>query len=414
METTPKDAISRLESAVSAWSDELQSAHVDLEKRLADAANRLAEEVEGGLLDTGPILEAVEASQTRIVEVHTAVDDMVSHARNLEQRLSALESAAPNQDAIQTTITHLADRVERLSNQVDSNTETRQINEDIAALRTELAEMRSDDGVREIRTELQEIRNQISEAKPVDEALVLEFAKVGMEVSQLRSALKEIGLDQDAVAPTPEVPAEEPLVVIDSSLDDDSEEQGDVLPFKEPSPAPTRSEDLTDDALRSLAYDETGHRRRLGDILTAANAITDGQLDDALDRQSRIPTSRIGTILVELGSATELTIARVLSAQLQLPYVELSEEAISDAAVSLMNPRLARNHQCIPLSATGDTIVLAMANPLDLIAIENVELATNRRVDPVVATQSQVMQFIDTFYGPQVIVDPSGGATDDA
>jgi hypothetical protein len=413
MESTPKDAISRLESAVSAWSDELQSAHVDLEKRLADAANKLAEEVEGGLLDTGPILEAVEASQSRIVEVHTAVEDMIAHARDLEHRLSTLESAAQNQNAIQSTITHIADRVEHLSNQVDSDTETRRINEDIAALRSELAAIRSDDGLSELRSELQEIRDQISDAKPVDEALVLEFAKVGMEVSQLRSALKEIGINREANEPAPPVPAEEPLVVIDTDLDNNTEEQGDVLPFKEPSPAPTRSEDLTDDALRSLAYDDTGHRRRLGDILTAANAITDGQLDDALDRQSRIPTSRIGTILVELGSATELTIARVLSAQLQLPYVELIEEAISDAAVSLMNPRLARNHQCIPVSATGDTIVLAMANPLDLIAIENVELATNRRVDPVVATQSQVMQFIDLFYGPQVIVDPNADATED-
>lgn len=409
METTPTDVISRLESAVSAWSDELQSAHVDLERRLADAANKLAEEVEGGLLDTGPILAAVEASQSRLVDVQAAIDDMVSHTRSLEQRLSTIESATQNHSAFEGTVSKLAERIDQLANRDDSGAETRQLQEDVAALRSELAVVRDDDGLSSIRAELQEIRDQLSEAKPIDDALVREFAKVGMEVSELRSALKEIGFNQEAVTPRPVERKEEPLVLVDVDAEEDA---SGVLPFPESDPAPISQENLTDDALRSLAFDDAGQRRRLGSILRAANAITNGQLDDALDRQSRIPTSRIGTILVELGAATELTIARVLSAQLQLPYVELTEASISDAAVALMNPRLARHHHCIPVSVSGETIVLAMANPLDLIAIEDVELATNKRVDPVVATQSQVEQCIDIFYGPHVDVEP--GASDAA
>ncbi len=418
METSPTDVFSRLESAVSAWSDELQSAHVDLERRLADAASRLAEEVEGGLLDTQPILDAVEASQSRLGDVQAAVDDMVSHARNLERRLSAVEASTQNQRALEATVAHLAGRMEQLDQQEDAPDSDSDLRGEIAELRSELSAVRQESGLESVRAEIEELRDQISNAKPVDEALVLEFAKVGMEVSQLRSALKEIGVRHEAVTLPESEPKEEPLVLIEEDEDYEDTEvaefEDSVVPFRDPTPEPIAEEDLTDDALRSLAFDDTGHRRRLGDILTAANAITDNQLDVALDRQSRIPTSRIGTILIELGAATELTIARVLSAQLQLPYLELNEDAISDNAISLMNPRLARNHQCIPVSAHGDTLVLAMANPLDLIAIEDVELATNKRVDPVVATQSQVMHCIETFYGPQVIVDGGEPAPENA
>ncbi len=406
MESSPTDVFSRLESAVSAWSDELQSAHVDLEHRLAEAANKLAEEVEGGLLDTGPILEAIETSQSRIVDIQAAIDDMVVHSRDVEQRLLQVESATQNQSALVSTVSGLNERIDDLASRPTSAGDTQSLEQDVAALRAEIADLRRDNGLDSVRAELQEIRDQISNAAPVDEALVLEFAKVGMEVSQLRSALTEIGVKQPAIESVvgDATEKEEPLVVIDTGSDERAEDFGDTRTFGNAAQTPIDEADLSDDALRSLAFDDTGHRRRLGDILTAANAITDGQLDDALDRQARIPTSRIGTILVELGAATELTIARVLSAQLQLPYIELNEESVSDAAVMSMSPRLARHHQCIPVSMNADTLVLAMANPLDLIAIENVELATNKRVDPVVATQSQVAQCIDAFYGPPVII----------
>ena len=92
----------------------MHTAHVDLERRLADAASRLAEEVEGGLLDTQPILDAVEASEARLVDVQAAVDDMVSHARNLERRLSALETSNQNHGALEATVASLAGRIDHL------------------------------------------------------------------------------------------------------------------------------------------------------------------------------------------------------------------------------------------------------------------------------------------------------------
>jgi type IV pilus assembly protein PilB len=173
-----------------------------------------------------------------------------------------------------------------------------------------------------------------------------------------------------------------------------------VVETAEPAPGPPR--ELTDRTLREYAFDAAHHRRRMGEILVAAGAIGQTQLSTALQRQESEPTRRLGTILVELGATTEIMIARVLAAQLQLPFTELSEDDISDQAVSLVTARLVRNHRTMPMRATNDAIVLAMSNPLDLIAIEDIELATGRRVEVVVATASQVAAAIETFYGPEV------------
>lgn len=390
MDAKSTDVISRLETAVSAWSEELQSAHLDLERRLADAASKLANDVESELFDSASILDAVEASRERMGEVQHAVEGVASHTRELEDRLVKLEESMQGRSSLEETV---------------------------AELQSELSELRQADGVASMRAEIEALREQIANAKPADEALVKEFAKVGMEVSQLRSALKEIGITHDRGADAMEQPESsdyDDLVVLEDDPEATESSGAGVVPFGEGGGHSAEVDSLTDEALKRLAFDDAGHRRRLGDILTAANAITEGQLDEALERQSRIPTSRIGTILVELGAATELTIARVLSAQLQLPYVELAEEAIEDEAVALMSPRLARHHQCMPVRVSGDTLVLAMANPLDLIAIEDVELATRKRVDPVVATQSQVAQSIETFYGPHVEMQDEDGDLDDA
>ena len=402
METTPPDVFSRLETAVSAWSDELQAAHTDLEHRLAEAATRLAQEVEGGLLDTGPMVEALRASQARLDEVHATMRDLVERSRDLERRHEALQAAVQSDTALRATVGGIAERVDQLESANGANAEIESLRAEVHELKVARENNSTDDSeIRALRSELEALKQQLESAPPVDDALVREFANVGMEVSQLRSALKELGIADDSgqSADADRTNLLDGLAIEQGGLDAEG-----AVAFHNPAGDSVSQDDLSDDALRRLAFDETGHRRRMGDILKAAKAISSGDLDEALSRQSRIPTKRIGSILVELGAATELTIARVLSAQLQLPYVELNPEDISDGAVELVHARLARKHNCIPLSSTADTIRLAMANPLDLIAIEDVELATGRRVEPVVATQSHVSAAVEDCYGPEVAV----------
>jgi hypothetical protein len=408
METTPPDVFSRLESAVSAWSDELQAAHSDLEQRLADAATRLAQEVEGGLLDTRPIVDALRGSQEHLDSVHTSLQDLVERSRDLERRQEALQAAVQSDTALRATVAGIAERLDQLEAASGSGEAVESLRAEVTELRNARENTSSDNSeIEALRADVAALKEQIQSAPPVDDALVREFANVGMEVSQLRSALKELGIADDSGHGRDTSQADSSALF--NGLNDDP---GDIdsegaVAFRDPADEPVSGEHLTDDALRRLAFDESGHRRRMGDILKAAKAISEGDLDEALSRQSRLPTKRLGSILVELGAATELTIARVLSAQLQLPYVELNPENISDNAVELVHARLARKHKCLPMAATADTIRLAMANPLDLIAIEDVELATGRRVEPVVATQSHVDAAIEDCYGPEVVVVPN-------
>jgi hypothetical protein len=143
------------------------------------------------------------------------------------------------------------------------------------------------------------------------------------------------------------------------------------------------------------AFDATGSRRRIGEILVEADVITSEQLAEALGEQERSPHRRLGSIFVEKGYTGETAIAQVLASQLKTQFVRLSQEVIDPDMMRLLNPRVARRHECVPLRATDDRLILAMANPFDLIAIDDAELASGRRVDPVVATPTDIHHTLD-------------------
>ncbi len=157
--------------------------------------------------------------------------------------------------------------------------------------------------------------------------------------------------------------------------------------------------------LKLKVFDEEGKRRRMGEILVSAGLIDREQLEDALQTQAATPRRRLGTILVEKGYTGEDLIAQVLGSQLGLPVLRtVSEDTIEKDAVKILPGRVARQHHCIPMRATEDELVLVMANPLDLIAVDDVERATNRRVIPVVASESEIGKAIERFYGAESAV----------
>lgn len=152
--------------------------------------------------------------------------------------------------------------------------------------------------------------------------------------------------------------------------------------------------------------DETSYgggtfRRRLGDVLVDSGYISDEEKEKALAQQKNVGHRHLGEILVHMGLVDEVDVARVLAAQLKLRFVRLDEITtaypLSDAC-DLIKPQLALRARCIPIYADDEKIVLAMANPLDLIAIEDVELASNRRVEPVVATPSDILEGLARLY----------------
>jgi hypothetical protein len=151
-----------------------------------------------------------------------------------------------------------------------------------------------------------------------------------------------------------------------------------------------------DEAARTLAekeipaFDQHGHKRRMGIILVEAGVLTQEQLDIALAEQAANPQRRFGAIAVERGFTTEEAIARILAAQLRLPFHTLAPGSYDPTAARRVSAHLARLHKAVPVQQHEDTLTVAMANPLDLIAIEDIEIASRCRVEPVVATRSAI------------------------
>lgn len=125
-------------------------------------------------------------------------------------------------------------------------------------------------------------------------------------------------------------------------------------------------------------------------ILVKAGVITNGQLDDALREQRSAWNRHLGALLVDLGYASEEVIAQTLAAQTGLPYEHLSPDRIERAAAKLVSAQIAQHHTCMPVRLEGERIVVAMANPLDLVAQEDLRLASGMEVDVVVSTATAI------------------------
>ena len=158
------------------------------------------------------------------------------------------------------------------------------------------------------------------------------------------------------------------------------------------------SPDESESTQHMVGRDRDGRRRQIGEILVDAGTISQEQLEETLEEQRRSPQRHIGEILIENQYASEDSVAQALAVQCSLPFVRIKPESIDRASAALISKRLATQRRCVPISSTGESIVVAMFNPLDLIAIEDVERATSRRVDPVVATYNDIMGALGAVY----------------
>ncbi len=140
-----------------------------------------------------------------------------------------------------------------------------------------------------------------------------------------------------------------------------------------------------------------GHKIPMGQILTSAGVVSERQLQSALDYQREGRRQALGGLLVDLGYTTEDAIAQALAAQLALPYVVLADESVDPAAVSVVPAHLARRHAAFPLRFHGHALRVAMANPLDLIALEDLRIASNAHIRPCVAARGEIASLIERY-----------------
>lgn len=136
---------------------------------------------------------------------------------------------------------------------------------------------------------------------------------------------------------------------------------------------------------------------KLGQMLIANEVITEDQLNKAIDLQKR-EGGRIGSNLIKLEFLTEENLVGFLSKQYGVPVVSLSTHEIDPSAVKFIPYDVANKYQIFPLSKNGATITIAMTDPSNVFAIDDIKFMTGYDVSPVVAAESAIKDALATFY----------------
>ena len=137
--------------------------------------------------------------------------------------------------------------------------------------------------------------------------------------------------------------------------------------------------------------------KQLGELLLDRGIINPGQLEQALNFQ-RNKGGLIGEVLVELGFAKDEDIAQSLTAQYGFPYLPLSNYDVNPEITSIITSRVARQYLLVPIDKIGNNLTLAMSNPLNIQAIEDVELLSGCNVQTFVSTSSDIKKAIEKYY----------------
>jgi type IV pilus assembly protein PilB len=149
---------------------------------------------------------------------------------------------------------------------------------------------------------------------------------------------------------------------------------------------------------------------RLGAMLVSSGLITDEQLKKALAAQ-KAEGGRLGSILVKLGFIQEDKLMTFLSKQYGVPYVDLSKFDINSAVIKHIPADVAQKYRIMPINRTGSTITIAMVDPSNIFAIDDIKFMTGYNVEAVVATEGAIIESIKKNYGgaKTLVAGRSGG-----
>ncbi|MFC1704139.1 hypothetical protein ACFL1E_05090 [Candidatus Omnitrophota bacterium] len=138
-------------------------------------------------------------------------------------------------------------------------------------------------------------------------------------------------------------------------------------------------------------------KKQLGQLLIEDGVINQEQLQEALELQKK-KGGLIGELLVELGYALEEDIVQALTNQYGFPYLPLASYEIDQKVIEVIPEHVARQYCLIPVDKVGKSLTLAMANPLNIHAIEDIEIIANCTIQTFVSTSTDINQSIDRYY----------------
>ncbi|SEA81453.1 type IV pilus assembly protein PilB [Desulfuromusa kysingii] len=136
---------------------------------------------------------------------------------------------------------------------------------------------------------------------------------------------------------------------------------------------------------------------RLGELLVRNQLISDTQLANAISEQKKEGT-RLGAALVKLGYVQEHDLASFLSKHYGVPSIDLAEFDVDPAIVSLVPAEVAQKYQLVPINRAGATLIVAMADPSNIFAIDDIKFMTGFNVEVVVAAEAAIKDAIDKLY----------------
>lgn len=150
--------------------------------------------------------------------------------------------------------------------------------------------------------------------------------------------------------------------------------------------------------------------KRLGRVLVQAGVITPEQLETALaDSTER----SLASVLVAEGVADESKIAQAVASHMGLAFVDLAAIDLDPRAATLLQIDLARRHSCLPIKVQDDELVVAMSDPANIFAIDDLRIVTGFEIRPVVASESDITQALDRLANMQQDVDGMVGEVED-
>jgi type IV pilus assembly protein PilB len=151
---------------------------------------------------------------------------------------------------------------------------------------------------------------------------------------------------------------------------------------------------------------------RLGELLVRNKLINEGQLTKALEEQ-RVQGGRLGACLIKLGFLKEEELAAFLSRQYGVPSINLSEFEIDPAVIKLVPSEVAQKYQVIPINRAGSTLIVAMSDPSNIFAIDDIKFMTGYNVEVVVAPEASIKLSIDKYYDQSASFDEVMNDLDD-
>jgi len=156
---------------------------------------------------------------------------------------------------------------------------------------------------------------------------------------------------------------------------------------------------------------------KLGELLLSAKLVTPEQVEAALKSQ-REEGGKFGEALIRLGAVSETDITETLSQQFGVPSIDLAHFEIDPTVIKVVPGEVARKYGVLPVNKTGATLTIAMSDPTNVFAMDDIKFMTGYNVEPVVASEASLRRAIDKHYGtPRSVVlkeRPKGATTGSA